>query len=84
MACGAAFLAISALWPLHAVTYKEMGWDFPQFYLASRVPVRELYHRIAYLEWARRLFAGTNIPYFPPYVRPPLFALPLRLGHLLS
>ncbi len=84
MTCGVAFLAISALWPLHAVTYKEIGWDFPQFYLASHVPLKDLYNRAAYLQWAERLLGGADVHYFPPYVRPPAFALPLKLGRFLS
>ena len=79
--CALGFVALSALWPLHG--RNEMGWDFPQFYLAARLPIADLYNRTAYLALAHRVFDGFGIRHFPPFARPAIFALPLApLGWL--
>jgi hypothetical protein len=55
-----------------------MGWDFTMFYVASHLPAGQLYNRTAYLETAERLLGGSEVKYFPPYIRLAIFALPLR------
>ena len=81
--CGLALACFCVLWAVVARHHPDVAWDFPQFYLAAHLPARDLYNRAAYLELAERLFAGAGVRYFPPYVRPAVFALPLApLGRL--
>ena len=84
VACMLGYAGCCAVWLLLATRYRETGWDFPQFYLAAHLPARDLYNRAAYLQRANELFQGTKVTYFPPYVRPAVFALPLAPLSLLS
>lgn len=60
-----------------------MAWDFPQFYLAARTPASELYDHDAFLRRGRETLSAAGVHYFPPYVRPAVFTLPLGpLGRL--
>jgi hypothetical protein len=75
--CSIGFLAFSAIWVLHAAEAGELGWDFTQFYIVAHLPFSDLYDRETYLGLAAQLFEGTNIHYFPPFVRPAVFKLVL-------
>lgn len=75
-----AYLVLSLAWLLIAVHSPLRGWDFPQFYIAAHLPLRHLYDREEIVR-----FGEQHVPimrggrkYIPPYVRPPVFALPLR------
>jgi Glycosyltransferase family 87 len=74
-----AFLLICAGWAYFATVFPETGWDFPQFYIAGSIPVRSLYEQAAYTAWGQQALGGLGVEYFPPYVRPAVFSLPLRL-----
>ena len=74
-----AFLGCCAGWLWLAIGSDGTGWDFTGFYLAGQVPLSSLYDQEVFQETGRRLLAPIGIDYYPPYVRPAVFAIPLRL-----
>src|SRR5438309_2662499 len=58
---------------------QDLGHDFTAFYLAGRMPLKSLYDQAEFRALGQRLLAPQGIQYYPPYVRPAVFALPLRL-----
>jgi hypothetical protein len=58
------------------------GWDFPAFYVAGKVPLRSLYNIEVFRAGGEGL-AAQGVKYIPPYVRPAVFAVPLKALALL-
>lgn len=75
----AVFLLVCGVWALFAERYPGTGWDFSQFYIAGSIPLDELYDRAAYEQFGEEELAPLGVNYYPPYVRPAVFALPLKL-----
>ncbi len=61
-----------------ALHFSQTGWDFTQFYIAGNIAPASLYDQDAFRQFGRSL-EPLGIRYYPPYVRPSVFALPLRL-----
>lgn len=80
----AAFFLICGGWAFFAKHYPNMGWDFSQFYIAASLPIDSLYDRAAYELFAKTELAPLGVNYYPPYVRPAVFALPMKLLAPLS
>jgi hypothetical protein len=80
----ALFVMVCAGWGIFTRTHTGTGWDFPQFYIAASIPVESLYDRAVYEQFAEKELTPLGVTYFPPYVRPAVFALPLRLLAPLS
>jgi hypothetical protein len=74
-----AFLGCCAGWLWLAIGSDGTGWDFTGFYLAGQVPFSALYDQAVFQETGRQLLAPIGIDYYPPYVRPAVFSVPLRL-----
>ena len=83
LAC-VAFLALSSLWLLIALRFSQTGWDFTQFYIAAHLPVSSLYDHTTFAAVGRKLLEPMGIAYYPPFVRPALFALALKPLALFS
>jgi hypothetical protein len=69
------FLALSAIWLVIAVRYSETGWDFTQFYLVAHLPIHSIHDREVFVQLGERLLGPQGIHYYPPFVRPAVFAL---------
>jgi hypothetical protein len=79
-----AFFALSSIWLIVAIRFSETGWDFTQFYIAAHLPVSSLYNRSEFVAIGSKLLAPIGINYYPPFVRPALFALALKPLALFS
>ncbi len=77
------FLIVCGGWGVFATYFPQTGWDFSQFYIAGSLPFADLYDRPAYEELAHERLAPLGVQYFPPYVRPAVFAAPLKALALL-
>ncbi len=67
---------VMAGWAMVARQSPQLGWDFPVFYIAARLPLKLIYNHAAFVAFAHRYLAPLGVPYFPPfYIRPSLFAL---------
>lgn len=75
--CLFALLCVGWMWI--GAAFSQTGWDFPQFYIAAHVPAHALYDRAAFQDFVRTHLAPAGVAYIPPYVRPAVFSLPLRL-----
>ena len=73
------FAILGAGWIRFGAAFSQTGWDFPQFYIAARIPAHALYDPAVFQAAGRKLLAAEGVTYFPPYVRPAVFSLPLRL-----
>lgn len=73
-----AFALGCSLWLLLAIRAGTVGWDFPPFYVAGRVPMASLYDQPVFRDYGKKALGGTPVDYYPPYVRPAIFAVPLR------
>ena len=71
------FLMLRGGWLIFANVYRGMGWGFSQFYIAGSILIESLYDRVVFEEFANRELKPLGVNYFPPYVRPAVFALPL-------
>lgn len=78
------FLVLSSLWFLIAARFSQSGWDFTQFYIAAKLPIRALYDRAAFTQFGDSYLAPLGIRYYPPYVRPAVFALAFKPLSLFS
>jgi hypothetical protein len=68
----------AAAW-LHVYrTADDARLDFPQFYIAAHIPLPQLYDYRSFQAAGHSLLAAEDVSYYPPYVRPAVFALPLR------
>lgn len=77
-------IAAAAAW-LHIYrTATDARLDFPQFYIAAHIPPAQLYDYRAFQATGHSLLAQEGVSYFPPYVRPALSAVPLRLLRYFS
>ncbi len=56
---------------------QAVGWDFPQYFLAVRLPLWTRHNYDEFLRNAHALLAPVGVAYVPPYVRPAVFSLPL-------
>ena len=56
---------------------QAVGWDFPQYFLAVRLPVWTRHNYDEFLHNAHALLTPVGVSYVPPYVRPAIFSLPL-------
>ena len=72
------FLALSTLWVVIAGRYSETAWDFPQFYLIAHLPVHSIHDRAVFVQFGEQLIGPLGIHYYPPFVRPAVFALAVR------
>ena len=77
------FLIFVGGWTAFAANFPQTGWDFPQFYIAGSLPIDEIYDRAEYEAFANEHLAPLGVEYFPPYVRPAVFATPLEALALL-
>ena len=80
----AVFLLVCGGWGIFAKMFPEAGWDFSQFYIAASIPIDSLYDRATYEQFGTDELAPLGVNYYPPYVRPAVFALPLKLLAPLS
>ena len=78
------FLICIGGWTFFGAAFPQTGWDFSQFYIAGALPYDQLYDRAAYEAYANEELAPQGVEYFPPYVRPAVFATPLKALALLS
>lgn len=70
-------------WIIASIHGPQTGWDFPVFYIAGHVPLRSLYDPDVFLNYWRVHLQTQGVIHWAPYVRLPIFALPLRfLLHL--
>jgi hypothetical protein len=76
VAIGTAF--VMAIWVIVALTSPQTGWDFPVFYIPAHLPTNLLYSRDAFAAFWHDHLAPLGVPHWAPYVRPAVFALPLR------
>ncbi len=53
--------------------------DFPSFYLAGAVPLEAVHDPLVIKAEGWRRLSSIDVRYYPPYLRPAIFALPLRL-----
>ena len=79
MLCLVAFLLGCSLWLFLGLRGDTIGWDFRAFYVAGKVPLASLYDQAVFKEYGRETFGGQGTDYYPPYVRPAIFAVPLRI-----
>jgi hypothetical protein len=79
-----AYLALSSVWLIIALRFSQTGWDFTQFYIAAHLPVSSLYNRTEFVATGTKLLAPIGINYYPPFVRPAVFALALKPLALFS
>ena len=79
-----AYLALSSVWLIIALRFSQTGWDFTQFYIAAHLPVSSLYNRTEFVATGTKLLAPIGINYYPPFVRPAVFALGLKPLTLFS
>jgi hypothetical protein len=77
--CVAAFLLGCSLWLFLGLRGGTVGWDFRAFYVAGRVPIASLYNQPLFIEYGKATLGRLGIDYYPPYVRPAVFAVPLRV-----
>ncbi len=80
----AVFFLLCCGWLIFANAFRGTGWDYSQFYIAGSIPLESLYDRDVYEGFASRELAPVGVTYFPPYVRPAVFALPLKAFSPLS
>lgn len=73
-----AFFGLSTIWLIIAIRFSQTGWDFTQFYVAAHLPIHSLYDRAQFIQVGQSLLAPLGIQYFPPYVRPAVFALAFK------
>lgn len=60
------------------------AWDFGSFYIAAHVDFDHLYSSTAFDRFGRERLAPLGMLHYPAYVRPAVFALPLRPLALFS
>jgi hypothetical protein len=70
---------ILSQWVLSARSSPQVGWDFPVFYIAGRLPLRLLYSPAAFASFWQQHLAPIGVPHWAPYVRPSVFSFVLRL-----
>jgi hypothetical protein len=65
-------------WAFSASSSPQVGWDFPVFYIAGRLPPHLLYNPVAFAAFWQQHLAPLGVPHWAPYVRPSVFSLVLR------
>jgi hypothetical protein len=87
---GWAFSAVAAAivmcgWGVALLNSKrQLGWDFPVFYIPAQLPINELYSPNAFDAYWKTHLAPLGVIHWAPYVRPAVFSLFLRPLALLS
>ena len=71
-------LALLPVWIVFSRRAGIFAADFSAFYVAAHLPFAELYQPDAFGRMAQSLLGDLGIHYFPLYVRPAAFALPLQ------
>lgn len=51
----------------------QLGWDFPQFYIAAKLPMRLIYNPVAFKAFGHENLASRGVLYYPLYIRPSAF-----------
>jgi hypothetical protein len=69
---------ILSQWALTAWSSPQVGWDFPAFYIAGRLPLRLLYSPAAFASFWQQHLAPIGVPHYSYYMRPPVFAFLLH------
>lgn len=69
---------ILALWLASVLHSPRIGWDFPVFYIAAKIPVNQLYDRAAFEAVWKRDLVPLGVPHWAAYVRPAAFAVLLK------
>jgi hypothetical protein len=72
------FLALSGAWLMIALHFSQTGWDFTQFYIAAHLPLKSLYSQSAFETLGNQRLLPLGVRYYPPFVRPSVFALLFR------
>lgn len=65
-------------WTAIAVYSPQTGWDFPVFYIAAHLPLNSLYDATAFASYWRTHLKVQGVVHWAPFVRLPLFAIPLH------
>lgn len=73
-----AFLTLLSVWLLFAQSYPDLAWDFPAFYVAANLPLDQTYDYGAVQAFGEDKLKSEGIDYYPPYLRPAVFALLTR------
>src|SRR6185312_17491223 len=71
-------LIVLGEWAFFAASSPQVGWDFPVFYIAGRLPRHLLYNRDAFAAFWQQHLAPLGVPHWAPYVRLSVFSLLLR------
>ena len=69
---------VMAQWLLSAWSSTQIGWDFPVFYIAGRLPIDLLYSPTAFASYWQQHLAPLGVPHWAPYVWPSIFSFLLR------
>jgi len=72
------FLVGGIFWFWIARNSPATAWDFTEFYIAGNIPVSSLYDQNVFAAYGIRALLPIGIEYYPPYVRPAVFAIPLK------
>ncbi len=72
------FLLGGIFWFWIARNSPATAWDFTEFYIAGNIPVSSLYDQNVFVAYGIRALLPIGIEYYPPYVRPAVFAIPLK------
>ena len=88
---GAGTAVMVAAWIYSGLQSKLLGWDFPVFYIAARMPLGHLYDPAAFSAFWQQNLQPLSVAHWAPYVRPAVFAvltrplglLPYRAAFLL-
>jgi len=70
---------VMSAWMMNALGSPQIGWDFPVFYIAAHVPVQSLYDPNVFSQFWQDYLKPIGVPHWAPYVRPPIFSLPLHV-----
>jgi hypothetical protein len=72
------FLLGGIFWFWIARNSPATAWDFTEFYIAGNISFSSLYDRNVFVAYGIRALLPIGIKYYPPYVRPAVFAIPLK------
>ena len=75
----AALAVCVPLWLWFAVHFPDTAWDFTGFYIAGNIPLHQVHDQQVFQNFGNSELAPLGVRYYPPYVRPSVFAVPLHL-----
>jgi glycosyl transferase family 87 len=80
------FAVLASLWGVEAAKapYPWVAWDFPAFFLAGRVPIPDIYNQDVVRRYGVEQLSPLGVKYYPPFVRPAIFAIPLHAFRWVS